>query len=312
MSESKLESFIVGDSNAIRTLRKRIVQFARSRAPVLIQGPTGSGKELVAQGLHAASEQSGRLVAVNICAVVDSMFEATLFGHVRGAFTGAIQATAGLLAEADRGTLFLDEIGSLGLKEQAKLLRAIELGVFRPVGASRDVQSSFRIVAATNEDIGELVEAGRFRSDLWYRLRGATLHVPPLRDRREDIPVLIELFLRRAADGKTISPDGVRLLQNHSWPGNVRELRQVVESAASIAEDRVITRRELNEMLGLRSAEMDGSSAPSAERTELLALLRNHAWDTAQVAQELGVHRVTVYRRMRRLGIRGPARAANV
>src|SRR3954470_19051267 len=194
-------SAIVGDSSAIQQLRALIATVAPTRLPVLVEGPTGSGKELVAAALHQASGRRGRLVAFNVCAIGDALFEDALFGHVRGAFTGAANDSAGFLREADAGTVFLDEISGLPWALQAKLLRAVETGEFRPVGAARDARSDFRVVAATNEHLDDLVECGRFRADLKHRIGGVVISVPTLAERVDDIPDLTRYFARRATGG---------------------------------------------------------------------------------------------------------------
>lgn len=303
MTPEQLEQFIVGDSPAIRQLRRDILHLAPASGPVMISGPTGSGKELVAQALHAASRRSGCLVAVNICAVAPGMFESSMFGHVRGAFTGALQDSSGFLAEADRGTLFLDEIGSLGLQEQGKLLRGLESGEYRPVGGGRERRSDFRLVTATNEDLEWLVSQGRFRADLMYRLRGVHLYVPPLAERMEDLPALVLHFRRVLNLPLALAPDAMRLLERHAWPGNVRELRQVLQATGALAEHGVATREVVLRVLSLREPSV---TPEEVEREKLTELLVGCGWDTARAAQRLGVHRVTVYRHMQRLGIRRP------
>jgi DNA-binding NtrC family response regulator len=303
MTETDLKHFIVGESPAIRQLRREILRLAPFDGPVMICGPTGSGKELVAQALHAASGRFGRLVAVNVCAVPASVFESSMFGHVRGAFTGALHDSPGFLAESDRGTLFLDEIGSLGLPEQGKLLRGIESGEFRPVGGDREHRSSFRLVSATNEDIDDLVHQRQFRADLMYRLRGAQLFVPPLSERLEDLELLIGHFRRAAKTAATIAPDAMRLLHRHAWPGNVRELRQVIQASIALAEHGIVTGGVVRRVLRVNEPD---TSTEDEERGKMLELLVSCGWDTLQVARRLGVHRVTIYRHMHRLGIRRP------
>ena len=193
-----MSTLLIGDSLPMRQLRALIARVATSTLSVLIEGETGSGKELVARALHEMSGRSGALVALNVCAVPDSMFEATMFGHVKGAFTGALRDSAGYLTEAHRGTLFLDEVSGLSLTNQVKLLRAIETKEFRPVGARSDQRSDFRLIAASNEDMVHLVEGGQFRRDLAHRLGGIKLTVPPLRDRLEDVPILAAHFAAQA------------------------------------------------------------------------------------------------------------------
>src|SRR5688572_4167741 len=235
-------SLLLGDSRAIQRLRSLIARLATSNAPVLIQGPTGSGKELVAEALHLCSGRPGPFVPFNVCAISDGTFESQLFGHVRGAFTGAVQDTRGYLAEADRGTVFFDEICSLTLNAQAKLLRAIETRSFRPVGGRHDRTSDFRLVAGSNEDLAALVGEGRFRLDLYHRLRALLVRVPPLVDHLEDVPLLARHFARCAADGGTtqLTDAAIACLMEHRWPGNVRELRNVVEFAIALADGPIV------------------------------------------------------------------------
>lgn len=237
-SESELAARLIGSSPPIRELRRLILRIAPQSTSVVIHGSTGSGKELVAQALHAASGRKGRYVAFNVCAIPDTMFESTLFGHVRGAFTGAVSDNDGYLVEADRGTIFLDEISGLPLFNQMKLLRAVETREFRPVGARQDRRSEFRVVAASNDDLPGLAHAGQFRQDLLFRLRGIPIEVPLLADRLEDVPALALHFAREAArpgEPVEIKPTAIRELQAYDWPGNVRELRQVIECAIALA-----------------------------------------------------------------------------
>lgn len=303
---------LVGASPAIRKLREQIRSLAGLQIPVLIEGPTGSGKELIAQALHALSGRQGRLVALNVCAVPDSMFESVLFGHVRGAFTGAISSSDGYLAEADGGTLFLDEIGGLPLASQAKLLRVLETGEFRPVGASRDRKSDFRVLAATNEPLGELTRTDRFRADLAYRLSGGLIDAPPLRDRRQDIALLSEHFIAQldTAGSITLSAAALHALECHDWPGNVRELRNTIERAVGLAGGKAIEPVHI----GLRDSQARtdgrGTGVHDTARRRLLELLSRYRWNTEGVARDLGTHRSTVYRRMQKLGIQPQHRGA--
>ena len=219
------------------------------------------------------------------------------------------------MEEADDGTLFLDEIGGLALPLQAKLLRVIETGEFRPIGARADKRSKFRTVAATNEPIDVLVASGRFRRDLAHRLAGIVIDVPPLRDRIEDIPALAQHFIRNAAAGRrssSLSIGAIQALQNHDWPGNVRELRHVVERAVALSGGRMLRRQDI--LLSLSSGVLvasahnggRGQSRERSARKQLLDTLKDCGWDTARAAARLGVHRATLYRRMRRFGITKP------
>jgi DNA-binding NtrC family response regulator len=234
------------------------------------------------------------------------MFEDALFGHARGAFTGALGDTPGLLREADGGTAFFDEISGLPLSLQAKLLRAIETGEFRPVGARHDARSDFRLVAATNERLDALVADRRFRADLAHRIAAIVVHVPPLADRADDIPLLVETFLARANRAPLpVTAGAIELLRSQPWPGNVRELKQVVEWSAALAssciDDEVVA-----------TALVHRSSAPThdervLERKRLRDALVEARWDTRRAAHELGIHRATLYRRMKRLQLVVPS-----
>ncbi len=299
---------LLGESAAMRRVRALIVTVAPTRLPVLVHGPTGTGKEIVAAAIHAESGRRGAFIAFNVCAIGDTMFEDALFGHVRGAYTGAVHDAQGFLREANNGTAFFDEISGLALPLQAKLLRAIELGVFRPIGARHDAASDFRVVAATNERIHDLVDEGRFRADLAHRLGGVVIDLPPLTERVEDIELLACHFARlaRPNDRVTIGESGLRLLEQHDWPGNVRELRQVVESAAVFAgASAVIDRHAIQSALSTRSSAVrERAHDPHAEaRRSLVDVLGQCDGNTDRAAQALGVHRATIYRRMKRLGI---------
>jgi two-component system nitrogen regulation response regulator NtrX len=304
-----MESVLIGDSAPMQRLRALIEAVAPTRIPVLIEGATGTGKELVAALLHQQSRRDGALVAFNVCALGDSMFEDALFGHAKGSFTGAAGETLGFLREANGGTAFLDEISGLPMMMQAKLLRAIETGVVRPVGSSRDARSDFRTIAATNERIDELVFKGQFRADLAHRLSGMVLTVPTLAERVDDIPVLVDYFVRRARSDHSfvVTPAVMNALQERAWPGNVRELKQVVDSALAFSRERldtdalaiVLTQRA-------RANESMAHSTELVERQRLLRVLMSVSWDTERAASTLGVHRATIYRRMQRLGIPVP------
>jgi DNA-binding NtrC family response regulator len=298
-----LDRLLIGQSPAMHRLRADIVRYGALRLPVLIEGPTGSGKELVARGLHLASRRSGALVAFNVCAVPDTMFEDAMFGHVRGAFTGASSDSDGYLAEANGGSVVLDEINGLSQTSQAKLLRALETGEFRPVGARRDRRSDFRLLSTSNVELAGAMNAGQFRPDLYFRLSGLTLTVPPLRQRVSDLPELLQHFLADYGDNEhQVEPSAIEALADHTWPGNVRELRHVVARALSMADRRPL---DAESILGAITHQ-DATSSPTRaadERAELVALLSRYRWDTERVAKDLGVHRATVYRRMQRHGL---------
>lgn len=306
MSAEQWTSLIVGDSAPMRELRALIARLGPTDLSVLIEGPSGAGKELAALALHHASGRSGAFVPVNVCAVPETMFEDAFFGHVRGAFTGATCDTPGFMGEADGGTLFLDEIGDLTAGGQPKLLRAVETGQYRPIGAKADRRSGFRLVCATNDRLEELVTVGRFRHDLYRRIDAVRIRVPPLVEHRDDLPQLVVHFTALAvARGLPARQFGTRCLEvlhAHSWPGSVRELKQVVDRALVLGEGSDVSELLLGCLIqgGGRSGELE---SVNLGRRRLVEILDNNAWDTAHVARLLGVHRSTLYRRMRRLQI---------
>lgn len=302
-----MAELLIGETPVMQQLRALIARVAPSSLPVLIQGPTGAGKELVAAALHRWSGRAGSLVALNVCALGETMFEDALFGHVRGAFTGAMRDAPGYLLEADRGTVFLDEIGGLPLGAQVRLLRAVETRQFRPIGATHDRSSEFRLVAASNERLEDLVGDGRFRADLAFRLRGVVIEVPPLSARRADIPLLARRFLESAAPGigLELGCDALGELMAQGWEGNVRELKHAVERAVLNSTGRRVTRTDVRQAL---DGGLDARRVLPVEefaRRRLEELLVAHGRDTAKVAAALGVHRGTVYRQMKRLGLEG-------
>ncbi len=237
---------IVGKSKAMQEVFRQIERVAASKSTVLIMGESGTGKELVARAIHHRSHRrNGPFVVIDCGAIPENLQESELFGHIKGSFTGAVSTKRGLFEEADGGTLFLDEVGDLSGPSQAKLLRVLQEGTIRRVGETKTVQVDVRVIAATNKDLAELVQEGRFREDLYYRLNVVPIHLPPLRERREDIPLLVEGFIRRyAVEAKKgvrrISPSAMDLLISYPWPGNVRELENVIERAVLFSEGEVI------------------------------------------------------------------------
>ena len=309
MTFFSIDTLIVGNSAAIQRLRSLVLRLAPARIPVLIQGPTGSGKELVARSLHLARGRQAPFVAFNVAAVAESLFESALFGHVRGAFSGAVANASGYLEQANGGTCFFDEVGSLALTAQSKLLRVLEDGVFRPVGAGADRRSEFRLVSATNESIMDAVRAARFRSDLAYRLCGAIIEVPPLREHRDDIPLLAQHFLDEcalAASPLKFSKSALDLLCAWDWPGNVRELKHAVERVTILTTGTTIDADSVRNTLTSAAA---GDARPIREGDEelLRRVLESENWNRTSAARRLALHPITVYRRMKRLGIVPPS-----
>jgi DNA-binding NtrC family response regulator len=232
---------IVGSSRAMQEVIRRAEQVAQSKSTVLITGETGTGKELVARGIHARSAQREMpLIKVNCAAIPETLLESELFGHVRGAFTGAVTNKKGRFALADGGTIFLDEIGATSGALQAKLLRVLQEREFEPLGSERSEQVDLRVITATNRDLRQMVSEGKFQEDLYYRLNVIPIHLPPLRERRDDIPALVEHFLRKHGQrtGKRVdrvTPEAISALMDHDWPGNVRELESAIERAVVLA-----------------------------------------------------------------------------
>jgi DNA-binding NtrC family response regulator len=309
---------LIGMSTGMREVQKLIGRAAASDATVLITGETGTGKELVARTLHESSARSvGPFVAVNCAAIPRDLLESELFGHVKGAFTGAISARIGAFQQANRGTLFLDEIGDMGLDMQAKLLRAIEERTVTPVGGNRAEPLEVRFVAATHRDLIELVGEGKFREDLYYRLNVIPIHVPPLRERSTDIQPLADYFLARATSTgwKTLSQDAIKRLLDHPWPGNVRELRNAMERVATLVRSPVVETRDLGFLSGESSNAtnlrfditlLDGDlnvAVESLERTMIRRALEACAGNRAEAERRLGIHRQLLYKKLKHLGL---------
>jgi DNA-binding NtrC family response regulator len=304
MTALQIPELILGSSAAIRKVRALIECVAPTELPVLISGPTGSGKELVAQAIHRRSGRAGLFVAFNVCAIAETMFEDALFGHVRGAFTGAVSSSPGYLREASNGTAFLDEISGLSINAQVKLLRAIETRQFRPVGSSTDVRSDFRLVAAVNEDLWELQRSGGFRADLAHRLSSFVIRVPSLKDRKEDVLSLALVFLREMVNDFDVSigTETARLLTQHEWPGNVRELRHVIRSAATLGGTSDLRADDVREALAWMAPQVVLSPKRSIADRRLVDVLERCDWDAVEASRILGVHQTTIYRRLKRMG----------
>jgi DNA-binding NtrC family response regulator len=302
---------ILTRSPAMAKILATLQKVSAASTPVLIEGESGVGKELLAQYLHRVSPRAeGAFVDLNCAAVPAALLESELFGHERGAFTGAASEKPGLVEVADGGTLFLDEVGEMAAEIQTKLLRVLDSGSFYRVGATRKRRADFRLVAATNRDLRADVAAGRFRKDLFYRIHGVRVLVPPLRERPEDIAVLAEQFCRALPVARRFSPEALATLKAHDWPGNVRELRFAVERAGLLAEHEVIGREDLPPEIVERSPRVAASSArdpagadeaPDAARVR--AALERARWRRADAARSLGVSPRTLHRWMKRLGL---------
>ncbi len=308
-AELALARFMVFESEAMRRVAERVERAAKRDLNVLITGESGTGKELVAQALVKASPRADKpYVRFNCAALSPSLAEAELFGHAAGAFTGARGARRGLFREADGGTLLLDEVGELDPRIQGALLRVLQEGEVRPVGADRPVRVDVRILAATNRDLEAEVEAGRFREDLYYRLHVVTIHLPPLRERPEDIVPLAEHFARRAAAAYglgdvRLSPGLLRRLEANPWPGNVRALQHTIESLVALADGPVIDDDGVERLVG--GAELDLKARVAAFEKRIIAeALARHGGNRSACARALGISRVTLIDKLRRYGLR--------
>jgi len=303
---------IIGKSKLMRELFALLENVAETDSTVLIYGESGTGKELVARALHYnGPRKEGHFVPVNCAALPEALLESELFGYERGAFTGATRSKPGRFELADGGTLFLDEVGEMGQAVQAKLLRVLDQREFERLGGTKTIRTDVRIIAATNRDLETDVASGRFRRDLFYRLNVVSIHLPPLRERREDIPLLVEHFVRKLNEKmgrkvKGVSSEAMRLLMDYDWPGNVRELENAIESAFVIGRRDVIRPEDLPEVVRRKRvpAVPEGRGLlEEGERQALLAALERAGWNRGEAARLLGISRATLWRKMRKHGL---------
>lgn len=296
VQDSEPECGIIAASSAMRDVTAWVTRIARGRMSVLLTGETGTGKEVVARAIHAASGRRGRFVPVNCGAIPEALFESELFGHGKGAFTGASEAKPGLVEEAHGGTLFLDEVGEMPLSQQVRLLRFLDSGELRRVGETRDRTVDVRVVAATNRDLTEQVARSCFREDLYFRLATVAYRLPPLRDRREDIEALTRYWvMRQEREGGqvvTINRAALDALRGYPWPGNVRELRNVLEVSLTFCEAGRIDANDVRAALHAAPAGLSGEGGIE------VALSRNR-WHRGRTARQLGVSRTTLWRRLK-------------
>lgn len=300
------DSPIVGISPAIRRAVTLAIRFAATDLPILLMGPTGSGKELFARQIHEWSGRPGPWMDVNAAALPREMVESLLFGHRRGAFTGALHSAEGLLLAAGAGTFFLDELPSLPLEGQAKLLRALETGQVRPLGETANRPVRCRFIAAVQDDLAERIARGEFRNDLYQRLAGVVIRLPALTDRPEDVIPLARVFARER--GCQLHPSAEPSLHHYQWPGNVRELRGAMHRAAHLEEGNEITAATIREAIELSSPPNARPSTGGPQLAQpLIELCRSFEWDVTRAAAAVGVGRSTLYRKLREAGV-DPAR----
>jgi two-component system nitrogen regulation response regulator NtrX len=304
---------MIGESRAIEQVRAEIAKVAKSEAKVLVTGESGSGKELVARAIHRLSARSrGPFEKLNCAALPKDLVESELFGYEKGAFTGAAQMKRGRLEAADGGTLFLDEVGDMSLETQAKFLRAIETGEIERLGATKTIAVDTRIVSATNKDLPAEIQAGRFREDLYYRLNVVPIQLPPLRARRDDIPLLVEHFVagfgaEHGRARRTVTPEAMERLSGYSWPGNIRELKNLIERLLIMTEGESIGPTEVEDALPADSDDHPPSEIKQArdraEKETIQATLRQCDWNVSEAARRLGMDRGYLHRKIKRYGL---------
>jgi len=310
---------IIGESSAMKQVFETIAQVAPTRATVLIEGESGTGKELAAHAIHALSpRRDAPFVAVHCAALTPTLLESELFGHEKGAFTGAIERRAGRFEAADGGTIFLDEIGEIDASVQVKILRVLGERSFERVGGSKTMQVDVRVIAATNRDLGRLVEQGKFREDLYYRLKVVEIRIPPLRERREDIPLMVREFLKEFSlennkHVEDVAGDAQAVLMAYDWPGNVRELRSAIEHAVIWSKDGRVTLQNLPPAVR-ESATHPGTQAlptgmnlEQSEKAMMMRALESCAGNVSRAADHLGISRRTLHRKIKKYGLK-PAR----
>ncbi|MBE7445684.1 MAG: sigma-54-dependent Fis family transcriptional regulator [Planctomycetia bacterium] len=313
---------IVGNSNAMLEVLKITSHVCRTESTVLITGESGTGKELIARAIHYNSlRKDGPFVVINCGALPENLQESELFGHMRGAFTGAIKDKIGLFQQAQKGTILLDEIGETAQSTQVKLLRFLQDGEIRPVGGNKTICVDARIIAATNENLEKAVEFGKFRKDLFYRINVIRIHLPPLRERREDIPLLVEYFLEKILEkvrkGKRVfSKESMKALMNYHWPGNIREIQNAIESAVTLSKNETISAEELplsvekfsefNEDMreDQKRKSFIVTSLAEQEKNAIVEALNKYGGNQTKVAQVLGISTTTLWRKIKKYGIR--------
>jgi two-component system, NtrC family, nitrogen regulation response regulator NtrX len=311
---------IVGKTPVMRALMDKIEKVATTPARVLITGENGTGKELVARALHRMSPRANKpFVEVNCAAIPGELIESELFGHIRGSFTGAVADRAGKFEQAHKGTLFLDEIGDMSLAAQAKVLRVLQDNVITRIGGAKPISVDVRVIAATNKTLENEIAAGKFREDLYYRLNVVPIHVPPLRERREDIPTLAQYFAatlsaREGIPPRSFTPDALERLSALDWPGNVRELRNTVERLLILAPDNQISARDIDRLSGQRVLDDAGLATltqcrtfeefkEAAERAFLLNKLREFDWNVSETARAVEMPRSNLYKKIERYSL---------
>ncbi len=313
-----VETVLIGNSTKFNRIKEMIDKVGTADVRVLITGENGTGKELVARSIHEKStRRSESLVEVNCAAIPNELIESELFGHEKGAFTGAVQSRAGKFELANNGTLFLDEIGDMSLQAQAKVLRVIEEGKISRVGGTKQMNVDVRIISATNKNLKDEIEKGNFREDLYHRINVIPIEVPPLRERRDDIPLLIDHFVKDISDKHkklpvSFSKDAIALLQGLSWPGNIRELRNIVERIIILVNKKEITKQDIDFLVPLEKVNIENLIEETnsfqefkerAERAFILKQLEQNHWNISKTADEMDIQRSHLYNKIKKYGI---------
>ena len=308
---------MIGESDAARKMREEAITIGRTMASVLITGESGTGKEVMAHLIHQCSERADKpFVSVNCAAFNENLIESELFGSEKGAYTGAEKRRKGRFELADGGTIFFDEIGELSLNMQTKLLRVLQEKTFERVGGSETIQSNFRLISATNADLKQEIEAGRFRLDLYYRLNILPIEIPPLRERRQDIPLLANYFIEtiskemgRKIDSMEVSV--MQMLKKYSWPGNIRELRNIIERLVVMAQDGKISGDDLPLEIQSMDSDMNrtfGEDLKGAtqdfEKEYIMEIMRRNSWNVTKASREMNIARKTLYKKLNDYGIK--------
>lgn len=299
---------LIGKSESIRKVLSEIESVAPTNSSVIITGESGTGKELVAKAIHANSKRKFYpLVSVHCGALTESLLESELFGHEKGAFTGALYNRKGRFEMADSGTIFLDEIATISAKMQVELLRVLETRTFIRVGGNKEISSDFRVICATNRDLKSMVEKGTFREDLYYRLNVMNINVPPLRERVEDIPLLIEYFIKKYCTSMnkpliTVDPSALKRIMGYPFPGNIRELENMIERAIVVGNGKKIMLKDLP--LGKDTVDSSIESLDEFEKAFILQILNKYSWNISRTAQALKVDRVTLYNKIKKYGLK--------
>ena len=300
---------IIGTSLQLRQVLKMVASVAKTDSTVMIRGESGTGKELIARAIHYNSlRRFAPIISINCGAFTETLLESELFGHEKGAFTGADRTRVGKLERANNGTIFFDEIGNISMKMQMDLLRVVETKHFSRVGSDKSIEVDFRVISATNRDLEQAVHEGQFREDLYFRLNVVSIDIPPLRERKNDIPLLARYFFNQYSQSMTkaikeISPQAMEMILNYNWPGNVRELRNVIERAIVVCESDKITVRDLSFPFKGQGKQLNGDSLEDIEKAHIESILNRTGWQISKTAEILKIDRTTLYNKIKKYNL---------